>query len=38
VWFVLHELMGLSMVKMYDGALNEWTQYPQHKLTRELTQ
>lgn len=25
IWYVLHELMGYSTVKNYDGGLNEWT-------------
>lgn len=37
LWFALHELLAVEKVRIYDGALNEWTQYPAHPMTTVLT-
>lgn len=37
-WFVLHELLGLEDVRLYDGSLHQWTQYASNPMTTRLTQ
>ncbi len=37
VWFALHEIIGKQDVRIYDGSLHQWTQYPDNPMTRELT-
>nr|WP_321463942.1 rhodanese-like domain-containing protein [uncultured Cohaesibacter sp.] len=29
-WFVSHELLGNKQVRLYDGSMGEWTQYPDY--------
>lgn len=36
-WFVLHELLGLENVRLYDGSLHQWTQYAENPMTSQLT-
>ncbi len=35
-WFVLHELLGLDNVRLYDGSLHQWTQYGDNPMTTRL--
>ena len=37
VWFAVHELLGKRNVRIYDGALNEWTLDGSHPMTRAIT-
>ena len=37
VWFALHEILGKSNVRMYDGSLHQWTQYESNPMTTQLT-
>lgn len=37
VWFALHEILGKSNVRMYDGSLHQWTQYESNPMTTRLT-
>ena len=36
-WFVLHEILGKKVVRIYDGSLHQWTQYEANPMTQELT-
>ena len=36
-WFVLHEILGKADVRVYDGSLHQWTQYPDNPMTARLT-
>lgn len=36
-WFVLHELLGIENVRLYDGSLHQWTQYESNPMTARLT-
>ncbi|WP_316859461.1 rhodanese-like domain-containing protein [uncultured Cohaesibacter sp.] len=29
-WFVSHEILGNKSVRLYDGSMNEWAQYPDY--------
>jgi len=31
-WFALHEILGLPKVRIYDGSLHQWTQYPDNPM------
>lgn len=35
-WFVLHELLGMKNVRLYDGSLHQWTQYADNPMTTRL--
>ena len=35
-WFVLHELLGIEDVRLYDGSLHQWTQYADNPMTTRL--
>ena len=35
-WFVLHELLGLEDVRLYDGSLHQWTQYADNPMTKRV--
>lgn len=35
-WFVLHELLGIEDVRLYDGSLHQWTQYVENPMTKRL--
>ena len=37
-WFVLHEILGKSKVRIYDGSLHQWTQYESNPMTTRLTE
>ncbi len=37
VWFALHEILGKSNVRLYDGSLHQWTQYESNPMTPQLT-
>ena len=37
-WFVLHELLGVEDVRIYDGSLHQWTQYESNPMTARLTE
>lgn len=37
VWFALHEILGKTNVRLYDGSLHQWTQYDANPMTRQLT-
>ena len=34
LWFVLHEVIGYTNVKMYDGSMQEWTADPEAPLVK----
>ena len=36
-WFVLHELLGMEDVRLYDGSLHQWTQYDDNPMTTRLS-
>lgn len=36
-WFAIHEILGKKEVRIYDGSLHQWTQYPANPMTTELT-
>lgn len=36
-WFVLHEILGMEKVRIYDASLHQWTQYPSNPMTTRLT-
>lgn len=37
-WFVLHELLGMKKVRIYDGSLHQWTQYEDSPMTTKVSQ
>ena len=36
LWFVLHEVLGYTDVKIYDGSMQEWTADPEAPLVKYI--